>query len=386
MNKIRLIILNPYDSLEVYEHRPMQEAKYFYDQGKDVEVLALQRKVVGKGTVENTIEGIPVKHFLCKSSRMNLLLNENKAVQVFRPIIYANWFLKFVVWLRKQLREEGEKEKICLIAHNLEMAFAACLINRMHRFSVVFVMRELYEGQTTNKLKGYFLRKISRWVQNRSDTLVQVVPAQRSMTQEKNRKKILYIPNYPEVANYLNVIHTQSDKLRVNYIGSVRDAKSLKMLMEAAKGLEEIEIGIHGMGQAYEELKVLEKQFENVKITGYYDYQTMTEELFSNTDILFCAYNIEIPNWKIAYPIKLYEAIESGIPVLICRGMAPEKLVQENDCGYIFDYNVNALRNTLIAIQTDKSTYERKRKNMERIKGRYTWDKVVREYNKVFSR
>lgn len=386
MNKIRLIILNPYDSLEVYEHRPMQEAKYFYDQGKDVEVLALQRKVIGKGTVENTIEGIPVKHFLCKSSRMNLLLNENKAVQVFRPIIYANWFLKFVVWLRKQLREEGEKENICLIAHNLEMAFAACLINRMHRFSVVFVMRELYEGQTTNKLKGYFLRKISRWVQNRSDTLVQVVPAQRSMTQEKNRKKILYIPNYPEVANYLNVIHTQSDKLRINYIGSVRDAKSLKMLMEAAKGLEEIEIGIHGMGQAYEELKVLEKQFENVKITGYYDYQTMTEELFSNTDILFCAYNIEIPNWKIAYPIKLYEAIESGIPVLICRGMAPEKLVQENDCGYIFDYNVNALRNTLIAIQTDKSTYERKRKNMERIKGRYTWDKVVREYNKVFSR
>lgn len=386
MNKIRLIILNPYDSLEVYEHRPMQEAKYFYDQGKDVEVLALQRKVIGKGTVENTIEGIPVKHFLCKSSRMNLLLNENKAVQVFRPIIYANWFLKFVVWLRKQLREEGEKEKICLIAHNLEMAFAACLINRNKKFSVVFVMRELYEGQTRNKLKGKLLQKVSRWIQNRSDTLVQVVPAQRGLTQEKNREKILYIPNYPEAANYSNIAHTKSDKLRINYIGSVRDAKSLKMLMDAAEGLKDIQIGIHGMGQAYEELKKLEARYDNVNITGYYDYQTMTEELFSNTDILYCAYNIEVSNWRIAYPIKLYESIEAGVPVLLCRGMAPEGLVKENDCGYIFDYNVESLRNTLISIQKDKDTLDRKRERVRRLKGMYTWDKVVREYDKAVSR
>lgn len=386
MNKIRLIILNPYDSLEVYEHRPMQEAKYFYDQGKDVEVLALQRKVVGKGTVENTIEGIPVKHFLCKSSRMNLLVNENKAVQVFRPIIYANWFLKFVVWLRKQLREEGEKEKICLIAHNLEMAFAACLINRNKKFSVVFVMRELYEGQTRNKLKGKLLQKVSRWIQNRSDTLVQVVPAQRGLTQEKNREKILYIPNYPEAANYSNIAHTKSDKLRINYIGSVRDAKSLKMLMDAAEGLKDIQIGIHGMGQAYEELKKLEARYDNVNITGYYDYQTMTEELFSNTDILYCAYNIEVSNWRIAYPIKLYESIEAGVPVLLCRGMAPEGLVKENDCGYIFDYNVESLRNTLISIQKDKDTLDRKRERVRRLKGMYTWDKVVREYDKAVSR
>lgn len=383
MDKIRLVVLNPYDSLQNYEHRPMQEAKYFQEQGKDVEVLMLQRKVLGKGTVENTIEGIPIKHFLCKSFRMSRLLNENKVVQMFRPIIYANWFFKFVVWLRKQLRAE---EKICLIAHNLEMAFAACLTNRNKKISVVFVMRELYEGQTTNKLKGKLLQKVSRWIQNRSDTLVQVVPAQRNLTQEKNREKILYIPNYPEAANYLNITHIKSDKLRINYIGSVRDAKSLKMLMDAAEGLKNIQIGIHGMGQAYEELKKLEERYENVDITGYYDYQTMTEKLFSNTDILYCAYNIEVPNWRIAYPIKLYESIEAGIPVLLCRGMAPEGFVKENDCGYIFDYNVESLRNTLISIQKDKDTLDRKRERVRRLKGMYTWDKVVREYDKAVSR
>lgn len=383
MDKIKLVVLNPYDSLQNYEHRPMQEAKYFQEQGKDVEVLILQRKVLGKGTVENTIEGIPVKHFLCKSAYVERILNENAFIKKLRFIIYGFWFFKFIIWLGNQLKED---EKTYLIAHNLEMAFASCAVNYKKRFSVVFVMREWYEGQTSNRLKREIVKRISRWVQNRSDTLVHVGLVQLDTTQEKNRKKVLYIPNYPEALNYAHIKHTKSDKIRINYIGSVRDAKSLKMLMKAADGLEGIRVGIHGAGEAYEELKKLESHYKNVEVTGYHDYRTMTEKLFSNTDILYCAYNIDIPNWRVAYPIKLYEAIEVGIPVLLCNGMAPEKFVRENKCGYLFNYNVEDLRKTLRDIQEHKDEFEIRRVNMSELKGKYTWDKVVKEYDKAISR
>ena len=380
MRKIKLIVLNPYDTLQFYEHRPMQEAKYFQEQGHDVEVFILQRKVVGKGTVESSIDGIPVKHFLCKSANMERLLNTNIFIKKFRGVIYSLWFLKFILWLRNQLKTE---EKIYLIAHNLEMAFAACVVNRKKKFSVVFVMREWYEGQTLNKYKRQLIKRISSWVQSESDTLVHVGRVQFETTEKKNRKKVLYIPNYPEAQNYSNIEHVKSDKIRINYIGSVRDAKSLKMLMDAAKGLEKISIGIHGMGEAYNTLKELEPQYKNVEITGYYNYQTMTEKLFSNTDVLYCAYDIDVPNWRVAYPIKLYEAIEVGVPVLLCNGLAPEKFVYDNDCGYLFDYNVEALRAVLIDIQENRADFTRKCENMKKLKGKYTWDKVVKEYDKA---
>lgn len=380
MRKIRLIVLNPYDSLQFYEHRPMQEAKYFQKQGHEVEVFILQRKVIGKGTIENSIDGIPVKHFLCKSANMEQLLNTNVFIKKIRSIIYALWFLKFIIWLKNQLKTD---ERTYLIAHNLEMAFAACVVNRKKKFSVVFVMREWYEGQTLSRLKRGVIKRISQWVQNESDTLVHVGQVQFDTTQKRNRKKILYIPNYPEAKNYSDIEHVKSDKIRINYIGSVRDVKSLKMLMDAADGLERISIGIHGMGEAYGKLKEIESCYRNVCVTGYYDYQTMTKKLFSNTDILYCAYDISVPNWRVAYPIKLYEAIEVGVPVLLCRGMAPEKFVCENDCGYLFDYNVESLREVLLNIQENGKDFMKKCENMRKLKGKYTWDSVVKEYDKA---
>ena len=265
------------------------------------------------------------------------------------------------------------------------MAVACCIVNRKRLNHVVFVMRELYEGQVTNRIKSRIIRAVSRWAQNRSDFLVQVVPAQASTTEEKNKHKILYIPNYPLASNYKDIEFVAAKELRVNYIGSVRDKKSLIMLMEAAKGIEGLKIGIHGMGEAYSALKKLEDQYENVEITGYYDYKRDTRRLFANTDIVYCAYNTEVPNWRNAYPIKLYESVEAGIPVLLCSGMAPEDFVKENDCGFVFEYNVKSLRDLLIHLVENREEVEEKKINIKKLKGKYTWENVVHQYDALFN-
>lgn len=379
--KVKLIVSNPYNDIHNIEHRPIQEARYFKESGKDVEILAMQRRVIGKGIVENYIEDIPIKSFLCRSMRIDQLLKKNSVINKFRNIIYFFWYVKFLKWLRNEINTE---ERVYLIAHDLLMAFATCVCCQKGKSSIVFVMRELYEGQVGKKIKRLILKYVSEWTQKKSNILVQVVPRQYELTKEENRKKILYIPNYPDTKYYSEVHFVQNKNIRVNYIGSVRDAKSLKMLMDAARGLKNIEVGIHGSGSAYEEIKKLEDQYENVKVTGHYDYQTMTSQLFSETDILYCAYNIQVPNWKISYPIKFYEAIEVGIPVLLCKGMAPESFVKENQCGYLFDYDVESLKNILLYIQEHKEDIEQKRNNLKRLKGQYTWDKVVKEYDKIF--
>lgn len=380
MRKVKLVVINPYDNIHSYEHRTMQEAQFFKERGYNVEVLVLERKVLGKGIKRNEIEGVTVKHFLSKSPKMDDLMNRNSIFSRLRTLIYGKYFWDFILWLYKECK--GDQNSY-IIAHNLEMALASCIVNLFCKNKIVFVMREYYEGQSTNKVKSYLISKVSRWVQNRSYALVQVAPFQLEKTQKKNQRKVYYIPNYPNSSNYANIEHIDSEKIRINYIGSVRDRKSLKMLMDAAKGLKDIEIGIHGMGEAYESLKELEADYDNVKITGYYDYKTETQRLFSDSDIVYCAYNIQVTNWKIAYPIKLYESIESGIPVMLCEGMAPVQLIRENDCGFVFEYNVQSLRQMLIDIREHRELLKEKRKNMRKLKGKYIWEKAVSEYEKI---
>lgn len=380
MEKVKLIILNPFSDLNNYEHRPRQEAAFLRKRGYDVEVIIMQRKITGNGVVENTIEGVPVKHFLCKTEKMDRRLQDNKIIACFKPVIHLAWFLKFMLWLRKELKKEAP----CNIwAHNIEMAFAACIVRSKKKNKLTFVMRELYEGQAVQKIKKIVVRMISRFIQNRSDYLVYVVPYQKKVTKSKNQRKLIYIPNYPQRSNYRDVAKMESTKLRINYIGCVRDEKSLKMLMDAAKDIEEIEIGIHGEGEAYPYLKSIEVNYDNVSITGYYDYITETEKLFSDTDILYCAYDTSIFNWKIAYPIKLYEAIETNIPVLICKGMAPEEFVVKNDFGYVFKYNVEFLRKMLVHLCNNPASTEKKVLKMKAIDNPYIWENVVQKYLKT---
>jgi len=382
MKNVKILAINPYDTIKYCENRPMEEANFFQLKGCDVEFIILERKIVGKKVFINKINDIKAVHFICKNEILLSKVPHNIIGTIFIKIIYFWWYLSFIVWLKRYLKNQQIDSLIC---HNLEMALAGVLAGKSVK-NIVFVMREHYEWQVKNKLKSWMIQKISRWIQNRSNYLVHVSPVQYSMTQRKNRGKVLYIPNYPKAENYSNVNTTLSDKIRINYIGSVRDIKSLKMLMDAAKGIDEIEIGIHGMGEAYPSLKAIENQYNNVMITGYYDHNTESKKLFSNTDIVYCAYDIDVPNWgKVAYPIKMYEAIEVGVPVMLCKGMVAEKFVIDNECGFVFPYNVKSLRNMILDIVAHREKLDEKRRNIQKLKGRYVWDKVVREYEKVIS-
>lgn len=380
--KVKIVVLSPYENLNSYEHRPMQEAQFFSKMGCEVETLIMQRKVLGKGVVENRIQNIPVKHFLCKTKKIDRLLTSNRFYSRIKPIIYIKWFLQFIRFLSHECKDEKD---VFLLAHNLEMAVACCVANRKRKNHVVFVMRELYEGQVTNRFKSRVIKSVSRWAQNRSDFLIHVVPAQAETTQKKNKHKVLYIPNYPVAANYKDIQFTKAKELRINYIGSVRDKKSLIMLMDAAKGIENLKIGIHGMGESYPALKELEERYPNVEITGYYDYNKDTRRLFSETDIMYCAYNIEIPNWKKGFPIKLYESVEAGIPVIMCYGMASERFIKDKGCGFLFEYNVNSLRELITDLVNNREKVEKKRADIKLLKGKYTWENVVHQYEELFN-
>lgn len=381
MSKVKIIITNGHRDLNSCAFRAVNEARYIKEKGFDTELIILQNKETGRKVISNSIDGIEAKHFICRSEKADRLLSSNKIAKKFRTFIYLKWYIEFVLWMRKYFKNEGADYLQC---HNLTSVLAGFMASK--KSVLIFVMRENYEFQAGVKgIKKIAIKKINSIMQNKSDWLVHVTKDQLKLTAQKNKTKVLLIPNYSSEKQYTNIEKTNFDKLRINYIGSARDYDSIKMLMDACKDMDDVCIRIAGMGEAYEKLKKIEHNYFNVQITGYYDYKTETERLYQNTDIIYCAYNIDIKNWKESRPIKFYEAMITQTPVISCYEMNLSELILKYDIGFLFHYkNPQSLKNLIRHIADNPREIEKKAANIKKIKNQFTWEHAVKLLDEIY--
>lgn len=383
MPEIKIIITNGHRDIKNCAFRAINEAKYLKEKGFDTELIILQNKEIGREVISNTIEGINAKHFICRSKKADDLLRSNKIAKKFKAFLFLKWYIEFILWMKKYFKKEGADYLQC---HNLTSVFAGWL-SKTKDSLLIFVIRENYEAQigVGNGLKRVLIKKLNAFMQNKSDWLIHVTEKQIERTAKKNKNKVICIPNYSSIKQYLNIEKTKSNILRINYIGSVRDFKSIKMLMDACKDLDNVCVGIHGMGEAYEKLKKIENDYPNVQITGYYDYRTETEKLYQNTDIIYCAYDIDIQNWKTSRPIKFYESMLTETPVISCNEMTISDLINGFDVGFLFHYKESdSLKNLIQHIINNPERIAEKVNNIKKIKNKFTWENVVKEHDKIY--
>lgn len=380
MSKIKLLIMDGVRTISGYDIRPTKEVRYLLSKGHEVEAILFHNKYHGHEVKHNTIEGAGAVHYIGRSEKVSRWMQN----PVFRKILFPYYFfmaIKFMLWLRRYLKDNPCDFLLC---HNL---FSAIIgrFSKPRKTKTVFIMRELYEGQTTSKANAAIRKAASQWMQNKADAIVYVVPAQYERMSERNREKATFIPNYADKKTYEGSQKTKSDKIRVNYIGGVRDFTSLKTLMDAAKHVEGITVGIHGDGSAYNQLLAIADDYPNVSITGHYDREKETKELFENTDIVYCAYNPSYGNCVVALPTKFLEAMLTGTAVLLSRGMlAAEKIAIKENAGFLVEYgNVEALAKVLHSIVENPLLLHTKMKNAQRISGNYVWESVVEQMDRV---
>lgn len=84
-----------------------------------------------------------------------------------------------------------------------------------------------------------------------------------------------------------------------------------------------------------------------------------------------------------AMPVKLFEYLGYGKPVVTTKGTAAGEFVEKYDIGWNIDYSVDSLESLLKCITGNKDILDQKRKNIERILPDHTWqaraEKVARD-------
>lgn len=358
-NKVYMILTNGFDP----DVRVYKEAKYLKQNGFDIEIICWDRKGDYIEKAEEIIEGIKIKRFYIPS----------KLGTGMRQLIP---YIKFIKNVRKYLKN---KDYLYLHCHDFDGIIVGLLTKNKKNKKIIFDMHEIYNDYSYGK--SFWFSYIYNRILRKCNYIIYVNETQIKDISSEIGKKMVYLPNYPEIALYRPIEKIVNKKTRVNYIGSLRDYDALESLAKTSEFNNDIQIGLYGMGICYERLKS-EYQNSNIIIYGKYNGINEIGELYRKTDILYCSYNADSKNYKNAYPVKLYEAIITLTPIIVSKGTTAGDFVRKNQIGEEIEYgNVNSVSNAIIKIIDNYGLYI---DNLKKISSEYSWEEVVKNIDDIY--
>ena len=360
--KIIMILTNGFPpDLRVYK-----EAKYLVQNGNDVEILCWDRENNFIDKPKEVIDNIKITRFYGKSRYGSGLK------QIFK-------LFEFKRSCKKYLKDIQYDYIHC---HDLDGALVGYLLNK-NKKKMIFDMHEYYNSGSYAKI--YFIvKRLLHFLQNKSYKIIHVNDKQTEGMSQKNKKKLIYLPNYPELSKFDKVEHIPAEDLRIMYAGYVRHLIPMQNLIKAADKMELVKISIHGSGEVLESLEEIAKGIDNVEITGAYTHQEVTK-FYANADVVYIVYNKGNLNDEAALPTKFFEAIISGLPVIVAKDSLLERKVKEYDIGFSVDgTDYEDIRNLLKQLRDNREILEQKRKNIESIKSKFLWEDVVKNLDNIY--
>lgn len=347
--------------------RVLKEAKYLVERGFDVELLCWDREGEYKDRASEEIEGIKIRRFFSYAKY-------GSGIKQVIP------FVKFIQECRDYLKNEKFNYLHC---HDLDGIITG-YFSRINKEVLIFDMHEFYEVNGKRQKFRYIIRRIVKFFQNKSNYIIYVNKAQTNTVTDKNKIKLVFLPNYPEATHYVGCEKNQSNQLRVSYIGSVRQFEQLKNLFEACKDFEEVLVSIHGAGVHSDKLKQIERNYKNVQVTGKYHF-SMSAKLYSECDLLYAVYPMNNIQNKIVEPIKFFESIITKTPIITDKKADIYNLIKEKNIGFgVNGSNVDDIRELIKRVLDNRYVLEQQQENLGGMANDYSWEKKVVCLDKIY--
>jgi len=359
--KICMILTNQFAP----DVRVFKEAEYLTQNGYSIEILAWDRQRQNRKAIEE-VSGIKIVRFYFYSVPGTGLLQ-------LWP--YIKFLLACINYTKKNRYEY-------IHCHDLDGGIIGLLLKKRSS-KLVFDMHEYYEGGRYKKINSIIHFFVS-FIQKCSYKTIYVNKQQLFRTSKKNRGKLVFLPNYPE-REWFTTIKIPSEILRINYIGTVRDYKAIMTLIEAVIGDDRVMVTIYGDGAALPLLKEKYSNIQNVHFYGTFNGQRESKYIYQQTDLLYCVFDPSVENWRYAYPIKFFEAIVSGTPVLVSSNSIVEQEVLAKNIGSSVIYgDVFALKAIISKMLLTSYVLDGYRSEVLSLQDTYSWSVIKHNLNKVY--
>lgn len=358
---IKMILTNDFSP----DVRVYKEAEHLISCGNDVEILCWDKTPLKDLPTREVLNGIHVIRFKIPSV----------AGSGYRQL---GAFKTFISACKQYLKNEDYDMLHC---HDLDGAVTGWRIGG--RF--VFDMHEFYDrGNPVRKRISHYMTK---YLAKKAEACVYVAPVSIETYGKGIEEKFFLLKNYNDSTYFSDIKKNKSDKIRISYIGMVRNQiAEFSALFEAVKGLNFVDVNIYGGGIDLKKLLQLSEDYENVTVHGPYDGIKESVTIYKDTDICFIAYDPSNPNYQNDFePVKLYEAIFTRTPIIATESLNPGKMAMKERIGLAVDTRDSGqIRKAILQFFDNRDYYQNCRQNMGNIADRYDWKEAVKVLDQIY--
>jgi glycosyltransferase involved in cell wall biosynthesis len=234
--------------------------------------------------------------------------------------------------------------------HDFDTLPAGLLFGRLHRIPVIYDAHEYYAELVKPRLHGItgrLLYSLIRWAEqvgaHHASAVVTVDESLAAIYRIRN-KNVLLLGHYPEKKMALNSnrVFTHSN-LTLLYAGRLSVDRGLLIYTDLVRSLQEQGIparllltGVFTPASEQVKFNVYAKSVINsISFLGWIPYERMAN-VYQEADIGLAIFLPE-PRYVAAVPVKLFEYMANGLPIIASNFASIAQIVNEVRCGLLVD-------------------------------------------------
>lgn len=249
-----------------------------------------------------------------------------------------------------------------------------------------------YLKPITKKVLSFLVKKYEQYSCSKLDGIVAATPFIREKFLNINANTI-DINNFPKTEEFIRIEHSYvTDNNHVCYIGGLADVRGITQMVEAIDFTDDTRLLIAGnFADANLENKVKQMQgWKNVDFLGYVDregIQNTLSESFAGLVVLH-----PTQSYLDSLPVKMFEYMCAGIPVIASDFPLWRSIVDEAQCGLCVDpLNPSAIASAIKTLSSNRIDAQRMGDNGRvAVLEKYNWNieeqKLFEFYSKILGK
>jgi glycosyltransferase involved in cell wall biosynthesis len=282
--------------------------------------------------------------------------------------------------------------------HDPELIFVGILLRFLKKI-VIYDVHEDLSLQIYNKLWiPKYLKKalsvIASFIETQiSRKLDHTIVSTPSIEKRFKQNNVTIIQNSPIVKtkNSIDSINYQNRKNIIVYIGSISKKRGIIEMIDILNLLNEkldCKLAIAGnFNDKNLESNVisLPSWKQHVEFFGWVNRNDINR-LLSKARIGLTLLH-PCPNYLESYPVKLFEYMCAGVPVIASNFALWDEIITEAGCGYTIDpFDINGIVNILeFVLNNEEKAYEMGRKGRKFVEDRFNWDKEAEKLLRIYN-
>ncbi|GAB6056815.1 glycosyltransferase family 4 protein [Methanobacterium movens] len=274
---------------------------------------------------------------------------------------------------------------------NLDTYFFGVLASRIKQKAVVYDIFDFYGDMMPERFRGLVVA-IDRFLIHLADAVIIADDSRIEQIGGALNKEIITINNVP-TADFNNKKnqHNSRDYFKIFIGGKIIPERCIHLVLKAVDKLDDVQLTIRGYcGDNNYKKQLLEKAQGKDNVDLYLEgvpYQDIVDETL-DSDLTIALYDPKIPNNRYASPNKLFEAMASGIPIIVNEDTSMAHIVTQENCGLVIPYqNLKSLVESIRILQSRKKLHHLLGENGSRAyKDKYNWPVMEKRLLDIYDR